>query len=72
MNHTNPVLVRLSELPCVEPRAELTARIRAAALPKLELRKVHPLWSLAVAASVVGYLCWAVHFVAVISHSISS
>ncbi len=68
MNHSEPVLVRLSELPGIEPKSELTARIRAAALPMLELRKLHPFWSLAVVASVMGYLCWAVHFVVVISH----
>jgi NO-binding membrane sensor protein with MHYT domain len=67
MNHTDPVVARLSELSCIEPKASLTAKIRAAALSKLELRKIHPVWSLAVAASVLGYLCWAVHFVAVIS-----
>ncbi len=67
MNPTDPVLIRLSELRCVEPRADLTARIRAAALPKLELRRVHPVWSWAVVASVMCYLLWAVHFVAAIS-----
>jgi len=72
MNHTDPVLTRLSELHRVEPKAELTARIRAAALPKLELRRVHPIWGWAVVASVMCYLLWAVRFVAVISHSIAS
>lgn len=66
MNHTDPVLTRLSELRRVEPKAELTARIRAAALSKLELRRVHAVWSWAVVASVMCYLLWAVHFVAVI------
>jgi hypothetical protein len=54
MSRSDPVLARLSELPCIEPTASLSAKIRAAALPKLEPRKINPAWSLAVAVSVLG------------------
>jgi len=62
MSRPDPVLDRLAALPVVEPTPELSASLRAAALVRLRPRRVHPVWALVVAASVVSYLGWAVQF----------
>lgn len=62
MTKTDPVFARLAELRSEEPAAELSASLRAAAHTRLRLRRVHPAWALAIAASVLIYLGWALHF----------
>jgi hypothetical protein len=64
MNDRDPVLARLAALPVGSLDAELGARIRRLAQPKLLPRPVSVLWTLAVSASVVGYLGWALAFAA--------
>ena len=59
MNEADMVLRRLAELPLEVPSAELSKRIRAEAQARLVPVKVHPAWSIAIAASVVTYLGWA-------------
>ena len=62
MTAPDPLFECLSELPVEELEPELSRRIRVAALSKLRPRPVHPVWTLAAAASVVSYLGWALHF----------
>ena len=62
MTDRDPLFERLSELPVQELDPELSRKIRVAALQALRPRPVHPVWTLAVAASVVSYLGWALHF----------
>lgn len=62
MNTRDPVIERLAEFPPLEPSAELSTRIRAAAAARLCVRAVHPAWSLAIAASAMAYLGWAFSF----------
>jgi len=62
MTAPDPLFECLSELPVEELAPELSRTIRAAALQALRPRPVHPVWTLAVAASVVSYLGWALHF----------
>jgi hypothetical protein len=59
MNELDPVRRGLAALPIEAPPAALSSKIRAAGHARLVPAKVHPLWSLAVAASVVAYLGWA-------------
>jgi len=59
---TDPVLTRLAELETEAPPAELSRRLHVLGHARLVPAKVHPLWSLAVAASVFAYLGWALHF----------
>jgi hypothetical protein len=56
---TDPLLRRLAELPLEAPPAELSQKLRAAAHARLLPAKVHPAWSVAIAASVIAYLGWA-------------
>ena len=58
----DPVLTRLSELQAEAPPPHLSQKLRSLAHARLVPRKVHPLWSLAVAASVCVYLGWALQF----------
>jgi hypothetical protein len=62
MNGPDPLLQRLAELSAEQPAPDLSRKIRSGAHAKLVPARVHPLWCFAVAASVVGYLCWALHF----------
>ena len=62
MTDTDPVLARLAELPPSEPDPEFSAKLRARAHRVLEPRRVHPMWTLAAAASVVTYLGWALYY----------
>lgn len=62
MNDRDPLLSRLAELPAVSPSARLSRKLTAAGHARLVPAKVHPVFSLAVAASVLTYLGWAVHF----------
>jgi hypothetical protein len=62
MTEPDPVLERLAKLPASEPDAELSKRLRARAHGILRPRRIHPIWTLAAAASVVTYLGWAVYF----------
>jgi hypothetical protein len=59
MSEPDIVLRRLAELPLEAPPAALSAKIRTAAHAHLVPMKVHPLWSIAIAASVVAYMGWA-------------
>lgn len=62
MTDTDPVLERLSELGPSEPDPALSNALRARAHAVLVPRRIHPLWALGMAASVVTYLGWAVYF----------
>ena len=62
MNETDPVLARLAELPPSQPEPEFSRKLRDQAHRVLKPRRVHPIWTLAAAASVVTYLGWAVYF----------
>jgi len=59
MNETDLVRRSLAELPAVLPPPALSAKIRAAAQARLVPAKVHAAWGVAIAASVVAYLGWA-------------
>jgi len=62
MTDPDPVFARLAELPPSPPDPELSAKLRARAHRILEPRRVHPMWTLAAAASVVTYLGWALYY----------
>jgi hypothetical protein len=62
MTRPDPLFEYLSELPVEALDPELSRKIRVAALQALRPRPVHPMWTLAAAASVVSYLGWALHF----------
>jgi hypothetical protein len=59
MNEADQVLRVLAELPFQAPPAGLSAKIRVEAQARLVPVKVHAAWSIAIAASVVTYLAWA-------------
>jgi hypothetical protein len=59
MNEPDDVLSGLARLPVEAPAPALSRKIRAAALARLVPPRLHPAWSLLVAASVVAYLGWA-------------
>ena len=69
MNHTDPVLQRLAQLPSRGPSDVTSARILELAARRLRPRAVHLAWTLAVVGSVVVYLSWALHFVSGLSNS---
>jgi hypothetical protein len=56
------VLVRLSELSAPPLDAALSSRIADAARARLVPRRVGLLWQIAIPASVVSYLGWALAF----------
>jgi hypothetical protein len=60
MSEPDRVLQALAELPLEAPRAELAEKLRAAAHARLMPAKVHPAWGVAIAASVIAYLGWAI------------
>ncbi|HYJ08731.1 MAG TPA: hypothetical protein VEX18_06970 [Polyangiaceae bacterium] len=62
MSERDPLLSRLAELPAVSPPAQLSRELTAAGHARLVPAKVHPVFSIAVAASVLSYLGWALHF----------
>jgi hypothetical protein len=62
MTPSDPVLVRLATLPVAELEPTLAATVRAAAVARLRPRPLHPAWTIAVVASGLAYLGWAVHF----------
>jgi len=59
MNESDSVLRGLAELALEAPPAALSAKIRAAAHARLVPVRVHAAWSIAIAASVLVYLGWA-------------
>lgn len=59
MTEHDLVLQGLARLPLEGPSAQLSEKLRAAAHARLVPAKVHPAWSIAIAASVVAYLGWA-------------
>lgn len=59
MTEVDPVLQGLAKLPLEAPPAELSKKLRLAAHARLVPAKVHPAWSVAIAASVIAYLGWA-------------
>jgi hypothetical protein len=62
MTEPDPVFSRLAELLPLEPETEFSNELRQKAHGVLRPRRVHPVWALAAAASVVTYLGWAVYF----------
>lgn len=62
MNLTDPVLARLAELAPSTPTPVLSPELQQRAHARLRARPVHPVWTLAVAASSVIYLGWAVYW----------
>lgn len=63
MTERDPVLQRLAQLDAPAPVPELSAALRTRAHAKLLPRPLHPGFAFAVAASVVAYFGWALHFV---------
>lgn len=59
MTESDPMLRALAALRSAAPSAQLSEKLRAAAHARLVPAKVHPGWSVAIAASVVAYLGWA-------------
>jgi hypothetical protein len=59
MTDSDPMLRALAALRSAAPSAQLTQKLRAAAHARLVPAKVHPAWSVAIAASVLVYLGWA-------------
>jgi hypothetical protein len=59
MNERDRVRQGLSELPLLAPSADLSKKLRVLAHARLVPQRVHLAWSVAVAASVVVYLGWA-------------
>lgn len=59
MNPLDNVQSALASLPVEAPPAQLSERILAQGRARLVPAKVHPAWSIAIAASVVAYLGWA-------------
>jgi len=62
MTESDPMLRALAALRLATPSAELSQKLRAAAHARLVPVKVHPAWSVAIAASVVAYLGWALFY----------
>lgn len=62
MKERDLVLERLAELPMSTPSPELSELVRRRAHASLRARPIHPVWTLVVAASVIVYLGWALHF----------
>jgi type VI protein secretion system component VasF len=62
MTREDRVLGRLAAISAHSPPEELSRRITNAGHARLVPARVHPLWSLAVAASVLLYLGWALRF----------
>jgi hypothetical protein len=62
MTEPDPLLRALAALRETAPSAELSRKLRAAAHARLVPAKVHPAWSVAIAASVLVYLGWALIF----------
>lgn len=62
MSENDPVLARLSELSAPSLDPALSARITASARERLVPRHLGVLWRIAVPASVVSYLGWALAF----------
>jgi hypothetical protein len=62
MTDRDLVFRRLAELAPSEPNPEFSRELREKAHRVLRPRRVHPVWALAAAASVVTYLGWAVYF----------
>ena len=62
MTDPDIVLSCLARLPAEGPPAELSRKIRDACLARLVPARVHSVWSLAIAASVIVYLGWALVF----------
>jgi hypothetical protein len=58
------VFERLAQLPAVTPPAALSQAIREAGHARLAPAEVHPVWGVAIAASVVLYLSWALLYTA--------
>jgi len=64
MTPDDPLFARLAALPAPAPVPVLNEKLRSAAHARLRPRPVHAGVTLLVAASVVTYLGWAVHFAA--------
>ena len=62
MTEPDPMLRALTALRATAPSAELSRKLRAAAHARLVPAKVHPAWCVAIAASVLVYLGWALIF----------
>jgi len=68
MTPSDPLLERLWELPVEPLDPVLSRRIQVAALQVLRPRPVHPVWVVAIVASVVCYLGWAFIFTTALSN----
>jgi hypothetical protein len=62
VSERDPLLSRLAGLPAVAPPARLSRKLTTTGHARLVPTKVHPVFSIAVAASVLTYLGWALHF----------
>lgn len=58
------LFARLAELPQESPPAALSRQLQVAAHERLVPAKVHPLWGVAIAVSVLVYLSWALLYTA--------
>jgi hypothetical protein len=59
---TDPVLLALERLPQLEPPGAVSARLSSEARARLLPRPIHPIFGLAVAASTLAYLSWALFY----------
>lgn len=62
MTNQDALVERLQRLPTSKPSPQLSEQIQRLAHARLRSRPIHPLWTFAVAASVVSYLSWALVF----------
>lgn len=62
MKPQDAVLQALAELPLEAPPAALSQKLLASGRTRLVPAKVHPAWAIAIAASVVAYLGWALFY----------
>jgi hypothetical protein len=66
VNPQDNVRAALASLPVEAPPTQLSQRILAQGRARLVPAKVHPAWSIAIVASIVAYLGWALFYTGVL------
>ncbi|HVY32756.1 MAG TPA: hypothetical protein VHB79_39745 [Polyangiaceae bacterium] len=62
MTSEDAVLQALAKLPLEAPPSALSQKLLASGRARLVPAQVHPAWAVAIAASVVAYLGWALFY----------